>query len=157
MAVRNNDVLDSEDSFDLTSMIDVVFLLLIYFMYLPIQQEADLLFSLPAVSEPSAKNAVLPSEQIVEIAPDGSIFLNGAEIENLGNRLFPNPNSANKKVEFNELASTLKRLKQSADRSGISTIVSIYPDADSPHQAAISVLNACAAAGIKQVSFAEAD
>ena len=157
MAIKTNEVLNSEDSFDLTSMIDVVFLLLIYFMYLPIQQEADLLFSLPAVTEPDSKNAVLPSEQIVEIAPDGSIFLNGAEIENLGSRLFPNPQSANKKVEFNELASTLKRLKMSADRSGISTIVSIYPDADAPHQAAISVLNACAAAGIKQVSFAEAD
>ncbi len=157
MAIRSNEALESEDSFDLTSMIDVVFLLLIYFMYLPIQQEADLLFSLPAISEGSSKNAKLPSEQMVEIAPDGSIFLNGAEIENLGSRLFPTQNSANKKVEFNDLASTLKRLKQSADRSGISTIVTIYPDADSPHQASISVLNACAKAGIKQVSFAEAD
>lgn len=157
MAREKHNVLDDEDSFDLTSMIDVVFLLLIYFMYLPIQQEADLLFSLPAETETSAKNAVLPSEQIIEIAPDGSIFLNGAEIENLGNRLFPPATSAKKKVEFKDLASTLKRLKASADRSGIATIVSIYPDADAPHQASISVLNACALAGIKQVSFAEAD
>ena len=52
MAARQNDVLESEDKFDLTSMIDVVFLLLIYFMYLPIQQEADLMFSLPAYSAP---------------------------------------------------------------------------------------------------------
>ncbi len=157
MAIQTNEALSSEDKFDLTSMIDVVFLLLIYFMYLPIQQEADLPFSLPTMSEPSAKNAVLPSEQIVEIAPDGSIFLNGSEIENLGNRLFPPQSSANRKVEFKDLASTLKRLKQSADRSKISTIVSIFPDADSPHQASIAVLNACATAGIKQVSFAEAD
>lgn len=49
---KNSNILQSEDSFDLTSMIDVVFLLLIYFMYLPIQQEADLLFSLPAESAP---------------------------------------------------------------------------------------------------------
>ena len=60
-------------------------------------------------------------------------------------------------VEFKELASTLVRLRASADKSGIATIVTIYPDADSPHQAAISVLDACAKAGIKQVSFAEAD
>ena len=58
MAKSNNDVLLSEDKFDMTSMIDVVFLLLIYFMYLPIQQEADLLFSLPANTAPSA-NAVI--------------------------------------------------------------------------------------------------
>ena len=71
---RDNSVLESEDKFDLTSMIDVVFLLLIYFMYLPIQQEADLLFSLPAITAPQ-ENVALPSEQIVDIAPDGSIFL----------------------------------------------------------------------------------
>ncbi len=141
---KDNSVLLSEDKFDLTSMIDVVFLLLIYFMYLPIQQEADLLFSLPAYSTPTA-NAALPNELNVDIAPDGSVFLNGSPIDNAGD------------LEFKELTSTMRRLRQSADRSGISTIVTIFPDADSPHQAAISVLDACAAAGIKQVSFTEAD
>ena len=141
---KKNDVLLSEDTFDLTSMIDVVFLLLIYFMYLPIQQEADLMFTLPAYSAPK-ENVALPSEQIVEIAPDGSIFLNDAPIDHPGD------------TEFKELTSTLRRLRMSADRSGVSTIVTIYPDADSPHQAAISVLDACAAAGVKQVSFTEAD
>ncbi len=141
---RDNSVLESEDKFDLTSMIDVVFLLLIYFMYLPIQQEADLLFSLPAMTAPQ-ENVALPSEQIVDIAPDGSIFLNGSPMDAPG------------EVEFKELASTLARLRASADKSGIATIVTIYPDADSPHQAAISVLDACAKAGIRQVSFAEAD
>ena len=62
---RDNSVLESEDKFDLTSMIDVVFLLLIYFMYLPLQQEADLLFSLPAMTAPQ-ENVALPSEQIVD-------------------------------------------------------------------------------------------
>ena len=38
---KDNSVLESEDKFDLTSMIDVVFLLLIYFMNMPIQQKAD--------------------------------------------------------------------------------------------------------------------
>ncbi len=141
---KDNSVLMEEDKFDLTSMIDVVFLLLIYFMFLPIQQEADLLFSLPTHSAPSA-NASLPNELNVDIAPDGSIFLNGAPIE------------AGGKIELKELTSTMRRLRQSADRSGIATIVTIYPDADSPHQSAISVLDACAAAGVKQVSFAEAD
>lgn len=141
---KDNSVLESEDKFDLTSMIDVVFLLLIYFMYLPIQQEADLMFSLPTFAEPQ-ENVALPSEQMVEIAPDGSIFLNGTPMDQLG------------EIEFKELASTLRRLKLSADRSGISTIVTIFPDADSPHQASISVLDACAKAGIKQVSFSEAE
>lgn len=141
---KRNEALESEDSFDMTSMIDVVFLLLIYFMYLPIQQEADLIFSLPSFSAPQT-NVAMPSEQIVDIAPDGSVFLNGSPVDNPGD------------IVLNELATTLKRLKTSADRGGISTVVSIYPDADSPHQASISVLDACTKAGISQVSFAEAD
>ena len=141
---KRNEALESEDSFDMKSMIDVVFLLLIYFMYLPIQQEADLIFSLPSFSAPQT-NVAMPSEQIVDIAPDGSVFLNGSPVDHPGD------------IVLNELATTLKRLKTSADRGGISTVVSIYPDADSPHQASISVLDACTKAGISQVSFAEAD
>lgn len=102
------------------------------------------MFSLPAYSAPG-ENVALPSEQMVEINPDGSIALNGAPMDHPGD------------IEFNELASTLRRLKLSADRSGIATIVTIYPDADAPHQASISVLDACAKAGIKQVSFSEAE
>lgn len=136
------EVLQSEDKFDMTSMIDVVFLLLIYFMYLPLQQEADLPFTLPAFGAAS-ENVVMPSEQIVEIAPDGSVSLNGTPCDAPGD------------VEFKELARTLARLKASADKSKISTIVSISADPDSPHQASMSVLDACVKAGIKQVSFAE--
>ncbi len=141
---KGNILAEANDSFELTSMIDVVFLLLIYFMYLPIQQEADLMFTLPVVTPP-AGNVKLPNELTVEIMPDGSVFLNGTPMDPPGT------------VVMMELASTLKRLKDSSDRNGISTIVSIYPDADSAHQFSMSVLDACALAGIKQVSFAEAD
>ena len=68
------------DSFSLTSMIDIIFLLLIYFMYLPIQQEADMTVQLPIQTEPT-ETTTLPSEQVVLIKPDGSIFLNGSYIE----------------------------------------------------------------------------
>ena len=36
--MKVNSVLESEDKVDITPMIDVVFLLLIYFMFLPLQQ-----------------------------------------------------------------------------------------------------------------------
>ncbi len=134
----------SEETFELTSMIDVVFLLLIYFMYLPIQQEADLKFSLPAYVTPQEQVA-LPNEIPIDIAPDGSLFVNGAPMDN--------PES----LDLPELTSTLTRLKQSADRNKITTVVTIFPDMDAPHQSSISVLNACAKAGIRQVSFAEAE
>jgi len=134
----------SEEAFEMTSMIDVVFLLLIYFMYLPIQQEADLMFTLPAYSAPQ-ENVALPNELAVDINPDGSIELNGAPMDS--------PES----LDLPELTSTLFRLRQSADKGGVMTVVTIFPDSDSPHQASMSVLNACVKAGIKAVSFSEAD
>ena len=140
------------DSFSLTSMIDIIFLLLIYFMYLPIQQEADMSVQLPVETEPT-ETTVLPSEQVVVIKPDGSVFLNGSLIEDAPVLKQKNPNHV-APDEFTSLATTLTRLKKAnGDRI---TVVTIIPDGDSPHQASMFVLNACAKAGIKQVSFSDA-
>jgi biopolymer transport protein ExbD len=134
-------VLESEDKVDITPMIDVVFLLLIYFMFLPLQQEADIGIRLPS-DTPPAENLELPSEHIVEIFPNGLILLNGAPMDSVDSRLMPG------------LSKTLSRLKLSSDRAGIDTVVKIQADPDSPHQRSIDVLNACAIAEIKKVSFA---
>jgi len=134
----------SNDKFELTSMIDVVFLLLIYFMYLPMGQEADLKMQLPVDLPPTDVKTILPNEQSIDINPDGSIMLNGAPIDAPG------------RTEFVELANTLRRLRESADRSQTPTVVTIFADADSPHQASISVLDACAIAKVTSVSFSKA-
>jgi len=139
MAVSS--VLESEDKVDITPMIDVVFLLLIYFMFLPLQQEADIGIKLPS-NTPPAENLELPSEHIVEIFPNGLILLNGAPMDNVSSREMP------------RLSTTLTRLKLSSDRAGIDTVVKIQADPDSPHQRAIDVLNAAATADISKVSFA---
>ena len=136
-----NKVLESEDKVDITPMIDVVFLLLIYFMFLPLQQEADIGIKLPS-NAPPAENLDLPSEHIVEIFPNGLILLNGAPMDSANSR------------DMDRLTSTLTRLRMSSDRAGIDTIVKIQADPDSPHQRSIDVLNACSKADIKKVSFA---
>lgn len=122
-------------------MIDVVFLLLIYFMFLPLQQEADIGIRLPS-NTPPAEDLELPSEHIVEIFPNGLVLLNGAPTDGIDSR------------EMNSLASTLTRLRMSSDRAGIDTVVKIQADPDSPHRRSIDVLNACAKADITKVSFA---
>jgi len=136
-----NKVLESEEKVDITPMIDVVFLLLIYFMFLPLQQEADIGIKLPS-NAPPAENLDLPSEHIVEIFPNGLILLNGAPMDSTNSR------------HMSRLTSTLTRLKLSSDRAGIDTVVKIQADPDSPHQRSIDVLNACSKASIKKVSFA---
>jgi biopolymer transport protein ExbD len=134
-------VLESEDKVDITPMIDVVFLLLIYFMFLPLQQEADIGIKLPS-NAPPAENLDLPSEHIVEIFPNGLVLLNGAPMDGTDNR------------EMSRLSKTLTRLKLSSDRAGIDTVVKIQADPDSQHQRSIDVLNAAATAKITKVSFA---
>ena len=119
--MKTNSVLQSEDKVDITPMIDVVFLLLIYFMFLPLQQEADIGIKLPS-DTPPAENLELPSEHIVEIFPNGLILLNGAPMDGVNDR------------EMVRMTSTLKRLKLSSDRAGIDTVVKIQADPDSPHQ-----------------------
>ena len=139
--MKVSSVLESEDKVDITPMIDVVFLLLIYFMFLPLQQEADIGIKLPS-NTPPAENLELPSEHIVEIFPNGLILLNGAPMDGIDDR------------NMKRLSKTLTRLKLSSDRAAIDTVVKIQADPDSPHQRAIDVLNASALADITKVSFA---
>ena len=136
-----NTVLQSTDKVDITPMIDVVFLLLIYFMLLPLQQEADIAIKLPSETPP-AENLDLPSEHIIDVYPNGMVLLNGAPMDGNDDRI------------MSRLTTTLTRLRLSSDRAKISTIVKIQADPDSPHQRSIDVLNACAKAEVKKVSFA---
>jgi len=133
--------LDSSGAVDLTPMIDVVFLLLAFFMVTTdLTQESDLGITLPAIAPPDP-NAVPPKEHIVEVRPSGEILLNGQPMDN--------PVS----IDMPQLVNTLERLKGSADRVGQKTSVTIVADPDSLHERSIAVLNACAAAKVKFVMF----
>lgn len=134
----------SDDSFSLTSMIDIIFLLLIYFMYLPIQQEADMSVQLPVETPPENAPLVLPSEQKIVIRPNCDIFLNGSLIGRKG------------EIHLVDLTATLTRLKKVADAAGVPTVVTIIPDGDAEHQSSMSILDACSRAKISQVSFGDA-
>ena len=138
-----NEILEEEIKVDMTPMIDVVFLLLVFFMVTTtlIKQEADMSIQLPSDTPPTATKE-LPSKHIVDVRPNGAILLNGGPTgDDVGG------------VELSNLASQLLRLKATADRAKIKMIVTIHADAFSPHSQSIKVLDACAFAGVKFVSF----
>ena len=137
-----NKFLQTEDKVDITPMIDVVFLLLVYFMFLPLQQEADIGIRLPSNTPPQTKNLDLPNEHIIDIFPNGLVLLNGAPMDSADSRNMP------------RLTTTLTRLRLSSDRIDADTVVKIQADPDSPHQRSMDVLNACSKAEINKVSFA---
>ena len=136
-----NPILNTEDKVDMTPMIDVVFLLLVYFMFLPLQQEADIGIRLPSKTPPQSEELDLPNEHILAIFPNGLILLNGAPMDSTDSRSMP------------RLSTTLTRLRMSSDRINIDTVVKIQADPDSPHQRSMDALNACAKAEISKVSF----
>lgn len=141
--MQTKDILGDGEKANLTPMIDVVFLLLIFFMVTTslIKEEADLGIKLPTTTKGEVSDQ-LPSKHIIDVLPDGSVRLNGGQVAGSGSG-----------VVLNGLITTLKRLKAASDRMGVDTIIIIQADPVSPHYKSIQVLDACAAADLEYVSF----
>ena len=123
-------------------LIDVVFLLLIYFMVSAQlkRPEADLGLSLPGEVTVTTE-VVMPDEQIIVVDAGGQIRLN--------NQIF----SANDITQLAQLKNILIRYKATSDRVSQPAAVVIDAHDDSIHERVIDVLNLCAAAKIEQISF----
>jgi Biopolymer transport protein len=125
-------------------MIDMVFLLLVFFMVTakPIKQESDISLGLPGTV--SAEESIdLPDEQRIRIESDGRIELNDS--------VLGQPEDA----ALNELVATLKRFKESADANKADALVTLDAADGAIHQRIVDVLNACARAEITGVTFSD--
>ena len=137
---------DEKGGVPIAPMIDVVFLLLIYFMVASTleQQEADLSFQLPGTVE-QTEPLDLPDEQIIEIRPGGQVVVNDY------------PYDAPEVSQLNELAAMLSRFREASSANKVEAIVTISPADAVPHAQIVKVMDACSLAGIEAVNFALGD
>lgn len=133
-------------SIPIAPMIDVVFLLLIYFMVSSTleRQEADLSFQLPGSVEQD-EPLELPDEQIIEIREDGQVIVNDY------------PYDSPEEKRFNELAAMLTRFREASAANKVDAIVTISPAESVEHSQIVKVMDACSVAEIEAVNFALGD
>lgn len=125
--------LDEQPSLNLTSMIDVVFLLIIFFMVGTKFQsmERQIAIQVPQVAQNRALTAA-PERRVVNVYPDGVVTLDREE------------------VTLDELVRRLTEARRQYEELG----VLVRGDADSPYRHVANVLNACKQAGIGELGIA---
>ncbi len=124
-------------------LIDVVFLLLIYFMVTAslVKKEGDISFLLPArVSQPEKMD--VPVEVLIEIDADGTVVFEGMQ--------FPREDR-----ELGDLVNHIRGLKQIAVSQKAPFFVNVMPEKTTRHRRVVDVMDACAAAAVDNLSFSK--
>lgn len=137
------DTNDGNAGFQIAPMIDVVFVIMLFFMVMAgaVKTEKELNTQLPGTAE-SSTSTEFADEQIVTIAQSGEIMLNDEP--------FDSPQSK----DLPQLTGTLLRLKQSSDAAKAPVAVTILSEELAEYSRTVDVLNALAAAKIDNVTFA---
>jgi biopolymer transport protein ExbD len=132
---------DDRVELQIAPLIDVVFLLLIYFMVTAslVKKEADISFMLPARVD-QAESIEMPIEVAIEIAPEGDVVVEGM--------IFPRDDR-----DLDSLITRLMEFREAAESSGSELIVNIFPAEEVLHGRIVEVMSACAAAEVRNTSF----
>jgi len=127
---------EGEFGLQIAPMLDVMFVLLMFFMVMAGQQvkEAELGVSVPGSGQPSttAKTPVT-----IRVAPDGVVTFNDTPVDSREDREMP------------RLRAKLKALIEASPEQS----VIIRPNDRAPYQRVVDVLNACGAERVKNLTF----
>lgn len=128
--------------FQIAPMIDVVFVILLYFMVMAgaVQVENAHNTKLPG-TVPSDTETETPDEVAIKIEDDGQVYLN------------EDPLDAPDSKDLRELAVNLIQLKESSDASKAKVLVTIYASEEAKYQRVIDVLDALGRAQLGDVTF----
>ena len=135
---------EEEPELDISPLIDVAFLLLIYFLVTTTLQksEADLSLVLPGVEQEDQREVKI-DQMLVKVDQTGVVYVNEEVADT-------DPGDRN----LRNLTERLSRYSASAEVANTETQVIIDCDPEAVGQRFIDVLNVCAKANIKNVSLA---
>ena len=139
---------EAEPQLDISSLIDVCFLLLIYFLVTSTIQprERDLLMALPPPGVSNGSPAIHP--MFIRVAENGAVFSGtGAGEQAL------DTDTAIRELPL--LSSQLNLYKSAARSAGDEPIVQLYVDGAASQQRVVDVLNALGGEGIVSVAFTD--
>jgi biopolymer transport protein ExbD len=141
MKIRRDELEDPD--INVASLIDMTFLLLVYFMACAtlVRSEADLSIRLPGMLA-QAQSVDMADEQTIEVRQTGRVVLNGLEFD------------SHDSADLPQLVHTLSRYRLASAAAKSEAMVTIQGEDLARHQRVIDVMNACAAAGITNVTFA---
>lgn len=129
---------DGDIGFQIAPIVDVVFVLMLFFMASAGAQviEKELSINLPSnTSEKKSDTPILPI--IVAIAADGTVQINGTTYDT---------------PESRELPETRAKLKEMLEFGNQNPVI-ITPAPEARQEFIVRVLNAAAAAGVKKLTF----
>ena len=142
---------DGDPGFQIAPMIDVVFVVLVFFMALAaqIRVERDLSLRLPGLAQPGGK-ALPDEEHVVTVGSAGEIRFNDEPCDGP-----ESPDLPGLRALLARLRSVLAPLDPAPGPDGSAGLaVVIASDPESRYERTIAVLDALAAAGIQRVSLA---
>lgn len=129
---------DGDIGFQIAPMVDVVFVLMLFFMACAGAQvkEKELNISLPSGAAASTGQTKTPI--VIDISPEGQVSMNSQVFGAAADK---------------SLTALKEWLKSSMEQFGGEDPVIIRPASETRHERIIDVLNAAAAAGVKNLTF----
>jgi biopolymer transport protein ExbD len=129
--------------FQIAPMIDVVFVIMLYFMVMAgaVQVENAHNTKLPGTVQVENTDTPMPDEIAIRIEDDGQVYLNDDPLDSPENKNLP------------ELASNLGQLRESSEASRAEVLVTIYANEQAKYERVVDVLDALSRARISNVTF----
>jgi biopolymer transport protein ExbD len=129
-------------TFQIAPMIDVVFVIMLFFMVMAgsVRVEKELSSQLPGNAETNTATEFV-DEQVISIADNGEVLLNEEPMDTPDSRDLP------------QLKVTLQKLKAASDQAKAPVLVTVVSEPNAKYSRTIDVLDALSLAGITNVTF----